>query len=57
MVEIGIKYNFIWVGISLVGGCIVGLICIRQIDIKSLIAYSSVAHIGLVLRGLITLRR
>lgn len=27
--------------------------CLRQTDIKSLIAYSSVAHIGLVLCGLI----
>lgn len=29
--------------------------CMRQRDIKSLIAYSSVAHIGLVLGGLIVL--
>lgn len=29
------------------------LICLRQGDIKSLIAYSSVAHMGLVLCGLI----
>lgn len=27
------------------------LICLRQIDIKALIAYSSVAHIGIVLCG------
>jgi NADH-ubiquinone oxidoreductase chain 4 len=33
------------------------LICLRQIDIKALIAYSSVAHIGIVLAGLITLTR
>ena len=31
------------------------LICLRQTDIKSLIAYSSVAHMGLVLRGIRTL--
>jgi len=29
--------------------------CLRQIDLKSLIAYSSVAHIGLVIGGVITL--
>lgn len=34
------------------GGTLVSLICLRQRDIKSLIAYSSVAHIGLVLCGL-----
>ena len=31
------------------------LICLRQTDLKALIAYSSVAHIGIVLAGLITL--
>jgi NADH-ubiquinone oxidoreductase chain 4 len=43
------------VAISLLGGIIIRLVCIRQIDIKALIAYSSVAHIGIVLSGLITL--
>lgn len=37
----------------LVGGVVVRLICLRQVDIKSLIAYSSVAHIGIVLSGLV----
>nr|YP_010231163.1 NADH dehydrogenase subunit 4 [Paralimna concors]QSV37206.1 NADH dehydrogenase subunit 4 [Paralimna concors] len=51
----GIKYNFIWVSISLVGGFLVSLICLRQTDLKSLIAYSSVAHMGIVLAGLMTM--
>lgn len=51
----GVINNFIWVAISLVGGVLVSLICLRQIDLKALIAYSSVAHIGIVLAGLITL--
>lgn len=51
----GIQLNFIWLSISLVGGTLVSLICIRQTDLKSLIAYSSVAHIGIVIGGLITL--
>lgn len=54
-VRVGIKYNIIFIVISLVGGFIVSFICIRQRDIKSLIAYSSVAHIGIVLRGIITI--
>ncbi len=37
---------------SLFGGIIVRLICIRQIDLKSLVAYSSVAHIRIVIGGL-----
>lgn len=52
---IGLKYNFVWIRIRLVGGFLVSLICLRQTDLKSLIAYSSVAHIGIVLAGLITL--
>lgn len=36
------------------GGIITRLICIRQTDLKSLIAYSSVSHIRLVLAGLIS---
>lgn len=53
--EVGIKINFIFIIIRLVGGFFVSLICIRQRDTKSLIAYSSVAHIGLVLGGLMRL--
>nr|YP_009691882.1 NADH dehydrogenase subunit 4 [Nortia carinicollis]QEG58675.1 NADH dehydrogenase subunit 4 [Nortia carinicollis] len=54
-IEIGLKMNFIFISVSLVGGFIVSLICIRQSDLKSLIAYSSVAHMGLALGGLMTL--
>nr|QLY90313.1 NADH dehydrogenase subunit 4 [Drymeia vicana] len=52
---LGLKFNFIWVSISLVGGVLVSLICLRQTDLKALIAYSSVAHMGIVLSGLMTL--
>nr|YP_009327173.1 NADH dehydrogenase subunit 4 [Orthetrum sabina]ANX09997.1 NADH dehydrogenase subunit 4 [Orthetrum sabina] len=51
----GVKFNYIWIGISLLGGVIVSLICLCQVDLKSLIAYSSVAHMGIVLAGLMTL--
>ena len=42
------------ISISLVGGIITSLICIRQVDLKSLIAYSSVSHMGLVTSGIIS---
>nr|YP_010250876.1 NADH dehydrogenase subunit 4 [Faughnia haani]QTV76810.1 NADH dehydrogenase subunit 4 [Faughnia haani] len=45
------KLCWIWVSISLVGGVLVSLMCMRQVDIKALIAYSSVAHMGMVLCG------
>nr|ALO76797.1 NADH deshydrogenase subunit 4 [Loberonotha olivascens] len=53
--EIGMKINIIFIIISLVGGFVVSLICIRQSDMKSLIAYSSVAHMGMALAGIMTI--
>nr|QJS34744.1 NADH dehydrogenase subunit 4 [Lucanus chengyuani] len=55
MLRVALKVNIIFVIISLVGGLYVSLMCIRQSDVKSLIAYSSVAHMGLVLSGIMTL--
>nr|YP_010593049.1 NADH dehydrogenase subunit 4 [Aparapotamon binchuanense]WAB69716.1 NADH dehydrogenase subunit 4 [Aparapotamon binchuanense] len=48
---ISVKVSSVWVSIGLVGGFIISLMCLRQVDIKSLIAYSSVVHMGLVLCG------
>nr|AYW52164.1 NADH dehydrogenase subunit 4 [Lamiinae sp. 4 ACP-2013] len=53
--QVGMKFNLIFIIISMIGGFFVSLICLRQSDIKSLIAYSSVAHMGLVLGGIMTL--
>nr|QEE94315.1 NADH dehydrogenase subunit 4 [Haemagogus janthinomys] len=52
---LGMKFNFIWISISLIGGVLVSLICLWQMDLKALIAYSSVAHMGIVLSGLMTM--
>nr|QNG56400.1 NADH dehydrogenase subunit 4 [Macrohyliota sp. 2 MJ-2020] len=54
-ISIGMKINYIFMIISLVGGIYISLICICQSDMKSLIAYSSVAHMGLVLSGIFSL--
>nr|QUB07093.1 NADH dehydrogenase subunit 4 [Chlamisus sp. N29] len=50
-----ISIGFLIVTISLVGGFFISLICLRQSDMKLLIAYSSVAHMGLALSGVMTL--
>jgi len=50
-----LKINLLFVRLRLLGGFIISLICLRQLDIKSLIAYSSVSHIRLVLAGIIRL--
>lgn len=38
--------------LGLLGGLAVRAICLRQVDLKALIAYSSVSHMGLALGGL-----
>nr|YP_010946786.1 NADH dehydrogenase subunit 4 [Pseudoglomeris planiuscula]WGO57543.1 NADH dehydrogenase subunit 4 [Pseudoglomeris planiuscula] len=55
LLKIGLKYNNYWISVGLMGGMFVSLVCMRQTDLKSLIAYSSVAHMGIVIGGLMTL--
>nr|YP_010596104.1 NADH dehydrogenase subunit 4 [Ectomocoris horridus]WAJ48436.1 NADH dehydrogenase subunit 4 [Ectomocoris horridus] len=49
-----VNYNYVWISLSLFGSVLVGILCLFQVDIKSLIAYSSVAHMGLVLCGIMS---
>lgn len=42
------------ISVAIVGGVITSMICLRQSDIKSLIAYSSVGHIGLMVTGILS---
>lgn len=42
----------LFVRISLYGAVATRLICLRQVDLKSLIAYSSVGHMGLIIGGI-----
>lgn len=39
---------FLW------GGVITRLICLRQVDLKRLVAYSSIGHMGIMVSGLFT---
>ena len=54
--KFGFRFGVVWISLSLVGGLFVSLFCMRQTDLKSLIAYSSVAHINMVIGGVMTLR-
>jgi NADH-ubiquinone oxidoreductase chain 4 len=49
--KFGFRFGVVWVSLSLVG-VFVSLFCMRQTDLKSLIAYSSVAHISMVISGI-----
>nr|YP_010425941.1 NADH dehydrogenase subunit 4 [Amynthas deogyusanensis]USL47911.1 NADH dehydrogenase subunit 4 [Amynthas deogyusanensis] len=42
----------IMTSVALTGAVVTSLICMRQTDLKSLIAYSSVGHMGLVVAGM-----
>nr|YP_004222171.1 NADH dehydrogenase subunit 4 [Chrysoperla nipponensis]BAJ61129.1 NADH dehydrogenase subunit 4 [Chrysoperla nipponensis] len=52
---IGLKFNYWWLTLSLFGGFLVSLLCLRQVDLKSLIAYSSVSHMSMVIGGIMTM--
>nr|BDQ44314.1 NADH dehydrogenase subunit 4 [Amynthas phaselus] len=42
----------VMMSVALTGAVVTSLICMRQTDLKSLIAYSSVGHMGLVVAGM-----
>nr|AOY39989.1 NADH dehydrogenase subunit 4 [Scolytinae sp. BMNH 1040174] len=52
--QVGVKFNLIFILISVIGAVVISLICVRQSDMKMLIAYSSVSHMGIVLAGILT---
>nr|ATC73041.1 NADH dehydrogenase subunit 4 [Graphocephala sp. EMHAU-2015-Zz052315] len=52
-----LKYSYIWYSLSIVGSILVSLICLIQGDMKCLIAYSSVAHMGMTLMGMLTMTK
>nr|AOY39339.1 NADH dehydrogenase subunit 4 [Uleiota sp. BMNH 833935] len=54
-IQLGCSFNMFFIVISLVGGFMISLICICQSDMKMLIAYSSVAHMGLFLAGVMSM--
>ncbi|WPN85965.2 NADH dehydrogenase subunit 4 (mitochondrion) [Culicoides brevitarsis] len=53
--SLSMKYNIMFYVISLIGGMLISLMCLMQVDMKALIAYSSVAHMGIAISGLMTL--
>nr|QVV23837.1 NADH dehydrogenase subunit 4 [Hyalomma aegyptium] len=49
-----LNYGIIFMLISIWGAVIISIVCFFQIDIKSLIAFSSVSHMGIALSGYLT---
>lgn len=50
-----IKYNYLVFRVGIIGRILVRLICLVQVDIKRLVAYSSVVHINMLLCAIITI--
>uniref|UniRef100_A0AAU7VBD5 NADH-ubiquinone oxidoreductase chain 4 n=1 Tax=Malostenopsocus sp. HN TaxID=3074936 RepID=A0AAU7VBD5_9NEOP len=54
MVNMIYKYTWMLIVLSLLGGVLISLNCLRQSDVKLIIAYSSVSHMGIMLSGMMT---
>lgn len=55
--KIVVQYGYLILSIRILGALITRIITLIQLDIKSLVAYSSVVHINLILGGMVTLNR
>nr|AZL93187.1 NADH dehydrogenase subunit 4 [Diapriidae sp. ZJUH_2016010] len=55
MMNLSMKFNLYMFILSLWGGLILSLICFMQIDLKMLVAYSSIVHMSIMLMGMLTL--
>lgn len=49
-----IKFDIIIIGLSVIGMLYASIIALKQDDLKRLVAYSSIAHIGLMCAGIFT---
>nr|YP_010872922.1 NADH dehydrogenase subunit 4 [Pheidole fervida]WGV34111.1 NADH dehydrogenase subunit 4 [Pheidole fervida] len=54
-IKSSVKYNCFIFSVSVVGSALVSLVCLVQVDMKSLVAYSSVVHMNLMLGSMMTL--
>nr|YP_010996526.1 NADH dehydrogenase subunit 4 [Sophonia fuscomarginata]WPC85268.1 NADH dehydrogenase subunit 4 [Sophonia fuscomarginata] len=51
------NFNFVLYSLAIVGSLMVSLICLIQGDVKCLIAYSSVSHMGMCLMSLVSMTK
>lgn len=53
--SVRVKYNFLIFRIGIIGSLYMRLVCLVQVDLKKLVAYSSVVHINIILCSILTL--
>lgn len=51
---VAMDYSSLILILSLWGACLRALLCTRQTDVKSLVAYSSIRHMGLIMVGILS---
>lgn len=49
------NYNYLIFSVGIIGSVVISIVCLIQIDIKRLVAYSSVVHINVLICSIITL--
>lgn len=48
-----VKFSIVFIRVGIIGRILISLLCLVQIDMKRLVAYSSVVHINLILSSII----
>nr|YP_004021384.1 NADH dehydrogenase subunit 4 [Solenopsis richteri]ADP01804.1 NADH dehydrogenase subunit 4 [Solenopsis richteri] len=51
------KFNYMILSLSIIGSVMVSMLCLIQVDMKSLVAYSSVVHMNMMLCALMTMHK
>lgn len=51
------KFRYLLVVYSIIGRVIIGVVCLVQVDIKILVAYSSVVHMNIIVSIVITITK
>nr|AWN56161.1 NADH dehydrogenase subunit 4 [Cardiocondyla obscurior] len=56
-IYMSMKFNYLIVSLSIIGSVMVSILCLVQVDMKSLVAYSSVVHMNMMLCALMTMNK
>nr|BCD56251.1 NADH dehydrogenase subunit 4 [Vespa mandarinia] len=52
-----IQWSHMMITLGVIGGILMSLLCLIQVDMKMLVAYSSIVHMSLLISGMVTLTK
>nr|YP_009350032.1 NADH dehydrogenase subunit 4 [Vespa orientalis]AQQ78863.1 NADH dehydrogenase subunit 4 [Vespa orientalis]WMM47724.1 ND4 [Vespa orientalis] len=52
-----VKFSYMIITLGIVGGILMSFLCLIQVDLKMLVAYSSIVHMSLLISGMVTLTK